>query len=128
MFNFSLIKRICYDCFSGGFSAFLISPLLYIIDYSVVQKAAGVATVTESIKKSLRTLMFKPGQFFGRADYRWVAIVTISTYMTANSLDSITHHYKIGRGLGELTIVTTVNMILSLYRDVALAKLSGKTV
>lgn len=50
------------------------------------------------------------------------------TFLTANSMDSISKHYNTGRGAGELLITTGVNMGLSLIRDSTLARLSGRKV
>lgn len=72
-----------------------------------------------------------PIKFVGEKSFKWILLVYGSTYMTANSIDSVSRHYDLfNNSINYLQLfgVTFVNMFLSILKDRAFAKIYGKEV
>mmetsp|Transcript_1383 Transcript_1383/g.3076 ORF Transcript_1383/g.3076 Transcript_1383/m.3076 type:complete len:330 (+) Transcript_1383:233-1222(+) len=65
-------------------ASLLVSPMVSMIDKSIVQDVSGNQTLMGALKESSKEMIFKPRQFFGGLSFRLTAIVYFGTYAVAN--------------------------------------------
>lgn len=123
-----LMKRIGLDCISGLLAAFTAAPIIMAVDKAVVQNTAGTKTISASIKETSLSLLKNPLKFFTSREFIWILFVYGSTYMTANSIDSICKVNHQSDVIPKLVGVTAVNMTASVFKDRAFAYYYGKKV
>ena len=123
-----IFRRIGLDWVSGVCAAFTAAPVIMMIDKAVVQKSGGSATISASIKESMLSLMKNPIRFILKKEFLWIMFVYGSTYMAANSIDSLCKIYHKSDLFPKLIGVTAVNMTASILKDRAFAYSYGNKV
>ncbi|KAI4230457.1 MAG: hypothetical protein L6R36_000086 [Xanthoria steineri] len=124
-----LHARIASDAVSAASAAALIAPLITIFDRGIIENASGRSPLLSSIKTSFRALLARPHTFLASRPFRLISMVYFSTYLTANSIDTIsstltpsaiTHTTS---GTSKFLAASTVNMSLCLYKDSQFAQM-----
>ncbi|KAL8674815.1 MAG: hypothetical protein Q9168_000796 [Polycauliona sp. 1 TL-2023] len=119
----NLPLRIASDALSAASAAALIAPLITIFDRGIIENASGRSPLMTSIKTSFRSLATRPHTFLASRPFRLISMVYFSTYLTANTIDTIsstvtptaiTHTTS---GTSKFLAASTVNMSLCLYKD-----------
>lgn len=120
-----LTRRLLLDSISGAIAAFTVSPILYIVDRAIVEKTAGKLTLPQSSLNTLKKMAKNPLKFIIRKDFLWIYLVYSTTYMTANSIDSLCKITNTNDIFPKLIGVTAVNMTTSILKDRAYAYYFG---
>jgi hypothetical protein len=96
------------------------------VDKAVVQSTANASiSILSSLKITLAGFIKSPLVVLRSPEFRWIWFVYGSTYMAANSVDSLCKIYQIDDTLPKLIGVTAVNMTASILKDRAFAQMFG---
>lgn len=123
-----IMRRVLCDWAAGIAAAFTVSPIIMTVDKAVVESTSGSKSVWRSAQATVLGIVKSPIKFFVSREFGWIFFVYGSTYMAANSIDSlckITHTSDI---LPKLIGVTAVNMTASILKDRAFAYYFGRKV
>lgn len=121
-------RRILLDCLSGVMAAFTLAPIVSMVDKAVVQNTSGTGTIMGSVKDSLKFMIRSPIKFVASREFLWIFFVYGSTYMAANSIDSLCKIQHQSDVIPKLVGVTGVNMFASILKDRAFASYYGRKV
>ncbi len=123
-----IARRIGLDCLSGILAAFTAAPIIMAVDKAVVQSTADASiSILSSLKSTMTQFIRNPIQFVNTREFRWIFFVYGSTYMAANSVDSLCKIYQIDDVLPKLFGVTAINMTASVLKDRAYAQYFGNS-
>ncbi|KAL8955964.1 MAG: hypothetical protein Q9183_006466 [Haloplaca sp. 2 TL-2023] len=126
-----LPSRIASDAASAACAAGLVAPLITVIDRGIVENASGRSTLMRSIATSFRTLLTRPHTFITSRPFRLISTVYFSTYLVANSIDTISSTISPApiahrsSGPSKFLATSAVNMSLSIYKDSQFAQMFG---
>ncbi|KAL8775279.1 MAG: hypothetical protein Q9209_000286 [Squamulea sp. 1 TL-2023] len=125
----NLHLRILSDAASAASAAGLIAPLITIFDRGIMENASGRSTLMASLKTSFRAILTRPHTFLASRPFRLISMVYFSTYLTANSIDTISStitpaaYTHTTSGTSKFLAASTVNMSLCLYKDSQFAQM-----
>ncbi|KAL8783956.1 MAG: hypothetical protein Q9213_004286 [Squamulea squamosa] len=125
----NLHLRIVSDAASAASAAGLIAPLITIFDRGIMENASGRSTLMASLKSSFRAVLTRPHTFLASRPFRLISMVYFSTYLTANSIDTISNTFTPAAythttsGTSKFFAASTVNMSLCLYKDSQFAQM-----
>ncbi|CCG80952.1 Uncharacterized membrane protein C365.16 [Taphrina deformans PYCC 5710] len=129
-----LLTRLCVDVCSAGISAAAISPVIFVIDKSIMEATSGKAnSIKASIKASTTSFLTKPRAFLSSVPFLLLYSVYTATYCTANIVDTVSHidakdaqsWARQTTGYGKFLATTTVNLSACVYKDMRYAKFYG---
>ncbi|KAL7911625.1 hypothetical protein GGI35DRAFT_295015 [Trichoderma velutinum] len=126
-----LAQRLGADATSAACAGALIAPIITIIDRSIMENASGRNSLAASIRSSLRTLFTRPQALFFSRPCALVFALYGGTYMTANSLDTVTSTMTNGpaasvtSGPGKFAASSAANVGLCVYKDQVFVRLFG---
>lgn len=123
----TILRRIGLDCASGALAAFTVAPIILTVDKAVVENSSGKSTIAKSVASSVKSLAFSPLKYIMRKEFIWIYFVYGSTYMCANSIDSMCKITGTDDVIPKLIGVTAVNMTASILKDRAFAYYFGKS-
>jgi hypothetical protein len=123
-----IMRRILCDCASGLLAALTVSPIMMTVDKAVVESASGNKTLLRSVKGTVLGIVKAPLRFVCSREFMWIFFVYGSTYMTANSIDSVCKISHTSDTIPKLVGVTAVNMTASIMKDRAFAYYFGRKV
>ena len=83
-----LSKRFTADLGAALGAGFALSWLITPMDAAVTEGASGKATISQSLKKGLGTILTRPHQYIRRPEFGIIFGVYASTYITKNATDS----------------------------------------
>ncbi|KAL8732044.1 MAG: hypothetical protein Q9166_002996 [cf. Caloplaca sp. 2 TL-2023] len=121
--------RIAADAASAVCAAGLVAPLITILDRGIIENASGRSPLMTSISTSSRALLTRPHTFLASRPFRLISMVYFSTYLTANSIDTIAStvtpsaYTHTTSGTSKFLAASTVNMSLCLYKDSQFAQM-----
>ncbi|RPB26018.1 hypothetical protein L211DRAFT_805788, partial [Terfezia boudieri ATCC MYA-4762] len=125
-------ERLAVDAAAAGTAAALVAPLITIIDQGIMENASGKRPLVESVKAGLVDIVKRPHRFLWSRPFGLIFMLYSSTYLTANSIDTIaslqTAHTNprpstptdiktVTTGTPKFLATTAVNMTLCLYKD-----------
>jgi len=126
---------LAVDCVAATVAATAVSPFVAIIDQSVISSAAGAQSLSVALKSGLTDLLFTPSKFARNPAFVLMCMVYSGTYAAANTADSVGKHLQkkdstptviaaaIARGLPKFISSSSANMVLSMYKDVYIARM-----
>ncbi|KAL8731551.1 MAG: hypothetical protein Q9181_004272 [Wetmoreana brouardii] len=126
-----LPSRVASDAASAACAAGLVAPLITILDRGIIENASGRSPLMSSIMTSFRALFNRPHIFLASRPFRLISTVYFSTYLVANSIDTITstlRPYSVDHttsGPSKFLATSAVNMSLCLYKDSQFAQMFG---
>jgi hypothetical protein len=123
-----IMRRVLCDCVSGLLAAFSVSPIIMTVDKAVIESVSGSKTLWKSVQGTIVLMAKSPIRFVFSREFMWVFFVSGSTYMTANSIDSLCKISHTSDAIPKLVFVTAVNIAASLKKDRAFAYYFGKKV
>jgi hypothetical protein len=123
-----MMRRVLCDWAAGIAAAFTVSPIIMTVDKAVVESASGTKSVWRSAQATVLGIAKSPIKFFVSREFGWIFFVYGSTYMAANSIDSICKITHTSDILPKLIGVTAVNMTASILKDRAFAYYFGRKV
>ncbi|KAJ5788048.1 hypothetical protein N7457_003038 [Penicillium paradoxum] len=124
-------KRFSVDVASAATAGALTCPLITIIDRAIMEKASKGFPISQTINNCLRSMVARPSAFFFSTPFLLIYTLYTSTYLTANTIDTIrstTHnepYNTIDTGLPKFFATTIVNMTICVYKDARFAKMFG---
>jgi hypothetical protein len=126
--NFKIARRVALDWGAGIIAAFTASPIIMAVDKAVVEGTSGSKGVFQSFFGTLKHAVRNPLVFLRSREFLWIFAVYGSTYMAANSIDSVCKITQTNDVIPKLIGVTAVNMTASILKDRAFAYYFGKKV
>ncbi|ORY83639.1 hypothetical protein BCR37DRAFT_378606 [Protomyces lactucae-debilis] len=126
-----LPSRLTVDLLSAAAASATISPIICIIDRSIIEATSGKSpSIIQSMKTSTRHLIRSPVSFLTSLPFLLLYGVYFATYATANVFDTIQTRAvpewsKQTNGFGKFIATTAVNLSACVYKDVHYAKLFG---
>ena len=110
---------------SAGVASFFVSPLITIIDKSVIRSANGSCPLFKGLTEGLSSLIFSPAQFLKRIEFRLIWLVYGCTYTANNCTETICINNRVDPFYYKFFITFVANMASSIYKDRRLTILFG---
>jgi len=126
----SLPKRLFVGITAGAMAGFSVAPFVSTIDKSIVQNAAGAATMKESIRNTVRIAFTRPHRFVASYEFMLIFGLYSATYQSANLIDTFYEevpHCPLSLDMGKFLGVSAVNMTLCIFKDRCFARHFGIT-
>ena len=122
---FSISRRLAIDSITGITAALSVAPIMMIIDKAVVQTSTNSSPIFQNAAQGLINTIRNPFQTIKSPEFKWIGLVYGSTYVAANTIDSLCKIYHCSDVIPKLVGVTGVNMTLCILKDRAYAKMFG---
>ncbi|KAJ3287215.1 hypothetical protein HDU79_005868 [Rhizoclosmatium sp. JEL0117] len=114
------------DFGSAMATSLVISPVVTVIDRSIIANASGKTPLVQGLKDGFRTLATKPHIFLRQSSFLAVFTVYAGTYATANTVETLcTSSLAINPAFPKFLSSTTVNIALCAWKDKMLTKWYG---
>eukprot|EP00457_Paulinella_chromatophora_P011569 gb/GEZN01011717.1/.p1 GENE.gb/GEZN01011717.1/~~gb/GEZN01011717.1/.p1 ORF type:complete len:297 (-),score=47.12 gb/GEZN01011717.1/:183-1073(-) len=112
---------------SALLASVLVSPLVTIIDKSIVKEIEGLGSLARAMAQATVKMIFQPKSFFGGAPFLFTTAVYAGTYTTANfaemGLDVNRVRDPVTRKSTKVALASVANVSLLAWRDVQFAKM-----
>ncbi|KAL3436387.1 hypothetical protein BDV09DRAFT_50455 [Aspergillus tetrazonus] len=124
--------RFGVDIVSAATAGALTCPVITVIDRAIIEKAAKGVPIRETITSAFRSIIRKPSGFFLGTPFLLIYTLYTSTYLTANTIDTVTSTLKdkpfstVFPGTAKFITTTAVNMGICVYKDARFARIFGK--
>ncbi|KAK9687328.1 hypothetical protein K7432_014829 [Basidiobolus ranarum] len=115
------------DFSSALVSSIFVSPLVAIIDKSVVSNASGRQSLGEGLRAGLKDLFTAPHKFIKQPTFMIMFAVYSGTYAVANWTETICNHHDTPWQFPKFVTSSIANIGLSLLRDKLLAQWFGSS-
>ncbi|PWY75550.1 hypothetical protein BO70DRAFT_388782 [Aspergillus heteromorphus CBS 117.55] len=108
--------RLGVDVASAATAGALTCPVITVIDRAIIEKAAKGVPIRQTITSGFRSMLTKPAGFFFSTPFLLIYTLYTSTYLTANTIDTITSTMRnqsfssVFAGPAKFITTTTVNM------------------
>jgi hypothetical protein len=116
-FSIDLIAALC--------SGTAVTPLVAIIDKSIIAHASGTEPLVQGLKKGLTSLFTQPHVFIKQKYVHLIWMVYVSTYVAANTIETtcvwMNQSWQFPKFLG--TSITNISM--SVYKDRQFTRMFG---
>lgn len=129
-----LSARLGVDVFSAAVSSAAISPLIFMIDKSIMEYASGRTTsIKQSLRSSASMALRTPISFVSSVPFLLLYSVYFSTYATANVFDTLSSRKASTQlawnhqtnSFGKFVATTVVNLGTCVYKDQSFARRYG---
>ncbi|KAF2136051.1 uncharacterized protein K452DRAFT_238173 [Aplosporella prunicola CBS 121167] len=123
----NLVSNLAADALAATCAATLLAPIITVIDKSVVESTAHGIPLQQSWRNTLSTILRRPG-FLLSKPFLIMHGLYLSTYMTANTCDTIQSLSDTSGTMGATTkfaAVSIVNMSYGIYKDTRFAAMFG---
>ncbi|PYH98956.1 hypothetical protein BO71DRAFT_2407 [Aspergillus ellipticus CBS 707.79] len=123
--------RLGVDVASAATAGALTCPVITVIDRAIIEKAAKGVPISQTITSGFRSMLTKPAGFFFSTPFLLIYTLYTSTYLTANTIDTITSTMRnqsfatVFPGTAKFITTTTVNMGICVYKDARFARIFG---
>ncbi|KAL4812675.1 Cys/Met metabolism PLP-dependent enzyme-domain-containing protein [Aspergillus spinulosporus] len=124
--------RFGVDIVSAATAGALTCPVITVIDRAIIEKAAKGVPIRKTITSAFRSIIRKPSGFFLGTPFLLIYTLYTSTYLTANTIDTVTSTLKdkpfstVFPGTAKFIMTTAVNMGICVYKDARFARIFGK--
>jgi len=112
----------------GVASASLVAPIISIVDKAIIENAAGVASLRQSITDGFVQLVRHPTTFFRGAPFLWIVAVYGCTYAVGNVSEQVMRRRQSTGGAVagvKFAASSTTNAYMSVMKDRAFASKFG---
>jgi len=123
--------RLASDLAASVTAAVSVAPIITVIDRAIMENASGRNTLKASMMTALTNLALRPQTLLFSKPFALICMVYGGTYLTANTLDTITSMVKnqpssqVTSGTMKFAASSTANIGLCLIKDQAFARLFG---
>jgi len=123
--------RLASDLAASATAAVSVAPIITVIDRAIMENASGRNTLKASVTTALTNLALRPQTLLFSKPFALICMVYGGTYLTANTLDTITSMVKnkpssqVTSGTMKFAASSTANIGLCLIKDQAFARLFG---
>lgn len=123
------LRLLMGDLVAAVGAALCATPLAMTVDVAVTKASSGDATVAQALFDGLSSLVTEPLTLIRSPTYKLVLFVALCTYASANLARAVCELYlDISPALPVLVCSTGANMMSSIYKDVRIAQILGKSV
>jgi hypothetical protein len=113
------------DALSAATSSALLAPIVTVIDKSIILTAAGSTTLGSALRANAARLATKPVAFLATPEYAWIWGVYVSTYLAANTIDTICKLAHRPPALPKFIGTSATNIVACVSKDAAFARMFG---
>lgn len=121
----SFSSAVLSDLIAGAIAGAAVSPIISAVDRALAENASGKASLGTSVTNSFKEMFAQPVKFFKSPQFFWIWLVYGSTYITANSCQTICDIKKKDVGFPKLVSTFVVNTSTCIAKDRAFAKIFG---
>lgn len=118
-------QRLIADIGAAAVSAAMAAPFVAAIDTAITKNASGAMRLFPSLREELMQLRRHPIAYLRAPPFRWLWAVFFSTYVAANTADTISSTNSIPSTMPVLVASTAANMSSAMAKDSAFAKMYG---
>ncbi|KAJ3110317.1 hypothetical protein HDU96_006723 [Phlyctochytrium bullatum] len=115
------------DTVSGFLTAACVSPAVAIIDRSIIASVSGKTPLLVGLKDGFQTLLLRPWVFAKQPSVLAVFAVYSTTYVTANTVESVCIHNAQDPVLPKFAASSFVNISATIWKDRLLTRWFGNT-
>eukprot|EP00808_Paulinella_micropora_P006188 g37815.t1 len=119
--------RLFKEVGSAWTASVLVSPLVTIIDKSIVKDIEGLASLSRAMASAFTKMIFQPKAFFGGAPFLYTCGVYFGTYTAANCTEMMVDYFRVAetekRKTTKVAFATAANVSLLAWRDAQFAKM-----
>ncbi|CAM9818601.1 unnamed protein product [Chrysoparadoxa australica] len=123
----ALSTLLMHDTVAAVTASFCVSPLICIVDRSIMQNASGAMRLGDSMKAGLKELLTKPVTFMRRPEFVMIWGLYAATYCTANYISTGCEHRHQDVQWPKFIATTAVNMTACISKDRAFTRMFGTT-
>ncbi|KAK6828537.1 hypothetical protein PG990_010395 [Apiospora arundinis] len=127
----NLGMRLGADLLSAATAASLVAPVISIVDRSITENASGRSTLGQSLRTSFKNLLLRPHTVIFSKPVAFIIMVYGGTYLTANTLDTVTATVQnkpatlVTAGTTKFAMSSGANAGLSVVKDQMYVKMFG---
>ncbi|KAL2153654.1 hypothetical protein VTH82DRAFT_4809 [Thermothelomyces myriococcoides] len=127
----NLALRLGTDLISAASAAVMVTPIISIIDRSIMENASGRQSLVQSLKSSFQTLLRTPQRVVFSRPFALIFALYGGTYLTANTLDTATSTVRrlpathVSSGTAKFAASSAANIGLCIYKDQVFVRLFG---
>lgn len=127
-YHSNILQKVGLVSSIGLFAGASVTPFIAMVDRAIVENISGRCNLWVSLGRSLNKLTSNPVRFVrGRKELAPVWFVYGSTYLTANTTDTVCRMYGIPIATPKFILVSVVNITTTVYKDRYLARLFGSS-
>jgi hypothetical protein len=116
---------LCGDVGAGVFAAAGAAPLISAVDRAITLNSAGKQELWSALHDIIDEMVQHPIQMLRSTPFLWLWFVYASTYIAANSMDTISVSNNLNPVFAVLAVSTIVNSAACLAKDAAFVKMFG---
>uniref|UniRef100_A0A7S3H0G4 Uncharacterized protein n=1 Tax=Spumella elongata TaxID=89044 RepID=A0A7S3H0G4_9STRA len=117
--------RLAVETFSAVVSAFLVAPMIAIVDQAVVSNASGLKKLVPALIDGTKTLIVKPHVFLRQPAFLTCWGVYASIYTIANNISAICERTETDPFYWKFFVTSLVSVNLNIAKDRYFARLFG---
>ena len=121
----NLIQNLTIDVIAGTFASFIISPWITSLDKALIENANGKHSLIPNLREMIINILRNPLTFIKKKEFLLIHGLYTFTYITANSIDTISEKYEIDSPAPKLIGTTAVNVPLCVAKDRVFARMFG---
>ena len=91
----NLIQNLTIDVIAGTFASFIISPWITSLDKALIENANGKHSLIPNLREMIINILRNPLTFIKKKEFLLIHGLYTFTYITANSIDTISEKYEI---------------------------------
>lgn len=118
-------RLILADLGAAAVSSALAAPFVAAIDTAITKNASGAMQLFPSLREELLQLQRNPLAYLRAPPFRWLWAVFFSTYVAANTADTVCASNSMSSTMPVLVASTAANMSSAMAKDSAFAKMYG---
>eukprot|EP00922_Rhytidocystis_sp_ex-Travisia-forbesii_P013667 GHVS01020432.1.p1 GENE.GHVS01020432.1~~GHVS01020432.1.p1 ORF type:complete len:441 (+),score=106.39 GHVS01020432.1:104-1426(+) len=117
------IGRFFSDIVAATTAAFLVSPVITIIDRSIVLSTNGSSSLSSAVCRGMSSMVTSPVRFFSARDFRIVWFLYTCTYTTSNCTETVCKLLEVSAELPKFLLTSLVNISLCVRKDMIFAQM-----
>jgi hypothetical protein len=121
----NISKKLIIDIIAGTSASFIISPCVTVFDKALIENANGKYTLIPNIRKIIINMLQNPIAFIKRKEFLLIHGLYTCTYITANSIDTISNKFYIDSTIPKLVGTTMINVPLCVAKDRIFTRMFG---
>src|SRR5688500_16643580 len=105
-------RRLAADTIAAACASAIVSPLITIIDRSIVENASGAKTLVFSLRSGAVNMVVQPFDFLRSRAFGLVWGLYFLTYLTANVVETVCSAYQTDSAIPKMLTVAPLNVAL----------------
>ncbi|CAK4082899.1 unnamed protein product [Aphanomyces euteiches] len=117
--------KLCIDVLAAGGASFFVAPFITVVDRAIIENASGKRDLYTAMKAVSHDFLKRPLSFIRRKEFLLIYAVYTSTYLSANSVDTICEAIETDSNVPKFLSTTAVNMSMCIVKDREFARMFG---